>query len=384
MNRLLESDVESLLLDRKGPCVSLYFSTISSALRTLQGPIQLRKLLGQARVELRRRGLDEHAIDELLEPADELAENRHRSFWSEPDEGVALFLAPRFVRAFRVPRAFRERCVVGDRFSLKPLLPAIGSDQIFYVLALSGNEVRLLEATSQTVQRLFPEGLPHSISEALGEQKTAQYLQYHTAASSRGNARQAIYHGHGVGDEDGKAELRRYLHPVETALRKVLAGSSAPLVLAGAEPLPSLYREISNYPHIAEEGIAGNPELVRDEELRDRAWQILEPELEAPRHRAENRFVELSGSRRVSNDPAEVLTAARQGRVEALFLDCDVDLWGYVDPTGAVSVHDSRQEGDEELLDKAALYSLRNGGAVYGLGFGQVPGGSEVAAVFRY
>ena len=35
-------------------------------------------------------------------------------------------------------------------------------------------------------------------------------------------------------------------------------------------------------------------------------------------------------------------------------------------------------------LDAAALVSLRHGGTVYGVNHGEVPGGGDLAAVFRY
>jgi hypothetical protein len=80
----------------------------------------------------------------------------------------------------------------------------------------------------------------------------------------------------------------------------------------------------------------------------------------------------------------EILPAARHGRVEALFLACDVDLWGRLDRGEEVEVHQAPERGDEELLDEAALFSLRSGGAVFGMARGEVPGGGELAAIFRY
>ena len=114
----------------------------------------------------------------------------------------------------------------------------------------------------------------------------------------------------GVGREDEKDELRRYLRQVETAMRRLLAGRRSPLVLAGAEPLPSLYREISGYPYLAGDGIPGNPEHLRDDELRDRAWQLLEPTFAEARRRMAERFGELSGTGRASVDVTKILPGA--------------------------------------------------------------------------
>jgi hypothetical protein len=379
---LLPADIEPLLEDRPGPCLSFYVPTSRPGARTEQGAIRLKNLLGRAGAELRARELDETAIEGLLGPLEDLLGDS--SFWNTQEEGMALFRSPGFTQVFHLSRAFPERCIVGDHFFLKPLLPLVAEDDAFHVLALSQNEVRLLEATRRVVRRLELKDLPHSLIEALGEQKTPQYLTYHTASAAPAGALPAVYHGRGVGVGSEKDELHRYLLQVEAAIRGLLAGRASPLVLAAAEPLPSIFREISGYSHLAAPVILGNPEHLTDEELRDRAWQLLQPTFQEVRRRATERFGELAGTGRASSDVAEIVPAARQGRVEALFLACDKDVWGRLDAGEKVLVHPAPEEGDEELLDAAALFSLRNGGAVYGLDRGEVPGGGDLAAVFRY
>jgi hypothetical protein len=381
MKLLLESDLEPLLEERQGPCVSLYLPI--SGVGSPQGTIRLKNLLRQASVELRARGLDQPDIDSLLEPLEDLVDDF--SIWNTREQGMALFRAPGFTSSLHLQHALPERCVIGDHFFLKPLFPYVVSDQPFYVLALSQNETRLLEATCRTVRRLELDGLPGSLTEALGAQKTPQDLQYHTASRARAAALPAIYHGQGVGEGDVKDELHRYLARVAAAMRKLLAGRTTPLVLAGAAPLPSIYREISAYPGLTDPVIPGNPEHLSDSELRDRAWRLLEPQLGEIRRRAADRFGELAMSGRVSSRVAEILPAAQDGRVETLFLACDADVWGHLDDRlRTVQVHAKPEMGDEDLLDSAALFSLRNGGAVYGMAQGEVPGGGEMAAIFRY
>jgi len=381
MKLLLESDLEPLLEERPGPCVSLYL-TISGA-RSLQGTIRLKNLLRQAGIELTARGLDKPAIDSLLEPLESLVDDF--SVWTSREQGMVLFRAPGFTSSLRVQHSLPERCVIGDHFFLKPLLPYVVSDQPFYVLALSQNETRLLEATCRNVHRLELNGLPGSLTAALGNQKAPQDLQYHTASRARAAALPAIYHGQGVGAGEVKDELHRYLARVEAAMRKLLAGRTTPLVLAGAAPLPSIYREISGYAGLVDPVIPGNPEHLSDSDLRDRAWRLLEPKLGETRRRAADRFGELATAGRASSRLTEILPAAQDGRVETLFLACDADVWGHLDESlRTVQVHAKPEIGDEDLLDTTALFSLRNGGAVYGMTQEEVPGGGAMAAIFRY
>jgi hypothetical protein len=223
MNLLLPADIDPLLEDRPGPCLSFYVPTSPPGARTQQGSIRLKNLLRRAGGELRTRGLAENAIETLLGPVEDLIVDR--SFWNTQEEGVALFRAPGFMQIFHLSRAFEERCVIADHFFLKPLLPLVADDDTFYVLALSRNGVRLLEATGRMVRRRELVDLPRSLTAALGDQKTPQYLTYHTASSAAGGPVPAVYHGHGVGAGDAKEELRRYLRQVDAAVRGS-AGSS--------------------------------------------------------------------------------------------------------------------------------------------------------------
>jgi hypothetical protein len=382
MDELFTTELQPLLDDRPGPCVSLYFSNSSPGSRTSQGAIHLKNLLHQVESVLLERLAEQEEVDDLLDPVrDLLGED---AFWQDPAEGVAIFRAPSFLQVRHLDRAFPERWFVGEHFFLKPLLPLVAGDHVFHILALSQNEVRLLEVGGGAVRRLTGADLPKDLEAALGSQKAPQYLQYHTASSAPAGALPAQYYGQGASAGDTKDELRRFLRQVDRAVCDLLAGRSTPLVLAGADPLPALYREISGYPHLSDRMIPGNPERLTDESLRDRAGQLLEPVFQASRRHTFERFDALIGTGKASTDVAEILPAARHGRVESLFLACDADVWGRLDSMEKVEVHAVREEGDQELLDTAALFSLRQGGTVYGLNRGEVPGGGDLAAVFRY
>lgn len=47
-------------------------------------------------------------------------------------------------------------------------------------------------------------------------------------------------------------------------------------------------------------------------------------------------------------------------------------------------VHERREEGDEDLLDWAAVRTLATGGVVHALPRARVPGGGPMAALFRF
>jgi hypothetical protein len=86
-----------------------------------------------------------------------------------------------------------------------------------------------------------------------------------------------------------------------------------------------------------------------------------------------------------SNRLAEVLLAAVDGRIETLFLANGVRQWGTFDAEKRViELHDAAHPNNEDLLDLAAVQTYLNGGTVYVVKPGEVPGGDVSAAVLRY
>jgi hypothetical protein len=66
-----------------------------------------------------------------------------------------------------------------------------------------------------------------------------------------------------------------------------------------------------------------------------------------------------------------------------LFLDDHAEaVWGRCN--GDVKRHRSPEPGDQDLLDAAAVAAWTNGATVFAVPSGQVPGGGELAAIFRY
>jgi Bacterial archaeo-eukaryotic release factor family 8 len=78
------------------------------------------------------------------------------------------------------------------------------------------------------------------------------------------------------GSEGQKVRLRQYARRVEEALRPTLTGLDLPLILAGSEPLESIFRSVNTYPQLARAVIAGNPDTKTDAELADASRRILD------------------------------------------------------------------------------------------------------------
>jgi hypothetical protein len=191
----------------------------------------------------------------------------------------------------------------------------------------------------------------------------------------------------GMGGEKDRSlnDLIRFFHEIDDALQPLLHTEQAPLILASVAYEHGVYRDVNHYPHVAKDFIPGNPELLRDDQLRESGWRIAEPIFLRHRETAAGTLAEALGHRQGSTDIRETVRAAQDGVVDYLFVPVRQAVWGRYDPiTRDVEVHEERQPGDEDLLDLAAQSVLATGGAVWALEPDEMPEQASLAATLRY
>ncbi len=378
MDLFTRDDLKTLLAEHPSPCVSLFMPAHRGGAE--EDPIRWRKHLAEAEERLARTGWRAAEVKDLLAPARRLLEDI--TFWKNQSDGLAAFLAPQFLRLFRLPLAFKNGVVVANRFSILPLLPLLSGNGRFFVLALSQNAVRLLQGTRHSVSEVDLKGVPRNLAEALLTHDRDEPLTFHTRPTS-GGGWGAIFEGHGVGIDDKKEDLLRYFQRIDQGLHPLLREEKAPLLLAAVEYLQPIYRQANTYAHLLEGGIEGNPDRLSSKELHDRAWPLVKPLFEEAQQRAAAQYRQLAGTEHASGDLEAVVAAAYEGRVETLVVALGSQVWGVFDPTaGRVEKHKEASFGDVDLLDFAAAHTLTHGRTVYAVEPGQVPSKTEVAAIF--
>ena len=383
MDRITFEQIWQIVADNHpGFCVSLYMPTHRAGRETEQDPIRFKNLLRQAEERLLAEGLNSAQVRDLLKAPQGLLQDQ--SFWRHQSDGLAVFCSEDVFHLFRLPVRFSELVVVADRFPVKPLLPLLTADGIFFILAVSQNQLRLLEGTQHAVDEIEMENMPQNLAETLPDGLAEKQLQFHTGTPSGTGSRPAVFHGHETSNET-KNRMRQWFRIIDKHIRGMLPDGRFPLVLAGVDTLFPLYREVNTYLHLMEEGISGNPEGMSPEELHRKAWTIVEPVFKKDRETALDRYRQLAGTGQTTTDIVEAIRAAHHGRVEVLFVAVGLQLWGRFDyEQNKVDVHDIPEPGGGDLLDLTAIQTLIKGGKVYALPPPEVPDQAPLAAVLRY
>jgi hypothetical protein len=353
---------------RKPGCVSIYLPTSPVPAEAAAARIDLKNLGGEATAQLGEIGMDRHAVKDIADALEAVVGDE--DFWARQGRSLALFATQAGARTFRLPNRLTRMVEVSDRFHVKPLLRTLTFPQAAYVLALSQNGARLVEVTPDDapVEVQVPE-MPRDAASSVGK-----------ASLGDRSADRRIQ-----GSEGKKVRLHQYAHRVERALRPLLSGMDLPLILAATEPLESIFRAANTYPHLAEPGIPGSPDELTDAELAEASRAVLDELYANELDDLRAVYAERVPQGRASDDLAEIARAATFGAVDAVFLDIDTTIPGFVDEeSGALTLDDADDAANYGVADEIARRVLLTGGRVLAVRSDDVPGSGSVAAILRY
>lgn len=366
---------------RRDPCISVYIPTHRSGKETSEGQDQIlfKNNLQRAGKWLEKKGLKSDEREEILRPGFALLEDV--MFWNKQEQGLAVFMAPGFFRKRKLPVSVAEKFFTGRSFYLLPLLPVLTGRQ-FFLLVFSKEGATFYLGNAFGMRKVPVKGLPYGMDDVIHfEEKTAEKTFRRADGSVSAN-----YHGHGPGLADEKGYITEYLKEVDdTLMKEVLGRRKLPLLLSAVDYLVSIYRRVNHYEYLSEEAITGNYEDENPDSLFRKAREILTPYFEEPVQKAIDNFYNYSDSGRVSSDPVVVIPASYYGRVQDLFIQKDVSLWGtFREEENRLRIYEKKQADNDCLLNQAGIRTILKGGNAYVLEKDRMPEGRIAAAFMRY
>lgn len=276
-------------------------------------------------------------------------------------QAVAVFLADDTVDAFALSTAPVPVVSVSDRHLISPLLEAASAlVPPVYTLALSENEVRLIDVTAGRAVPLAVEGLPKDLVSVVrldltGDRDTLAHLRT---------------------SEDPKGRLRTFARAVDEAVVPVLRRDGAVLLIAAAEPLAEIYRAQTVAQPLVATVLAGNHDSETPERIASAATPLIEDYRRLVIKEELARFDELPSRDRVLVGLDEVEEAAVSGAIDTLLVDtaCRIAV-----PAEAFDMHTS-----VDRIDMIVRAALRHDSRVIPVRASDLPTGDPVAAVLRY
>jgi hypothetical protein len=362
------AQIEKLIAHRAQPTVSIYLPTTPLTQDAQADRIELKNLLKTAVAEMEAFDTPKRSIWPIEEAVSHLIDDD--AFWATQANSLAIFASGDRVETFRLPSKLTAMVEVSDRVHLKPLLRAVTFPNTAYVLAIGAGAVRLIEVSADLApEEIGVPGLPRDFNQALGKRSHTENRK--DMASGESTSESAL--------------LNRYARVVDQALRPFLKGHERPLIVAAAEPMASIYRAVSTYPHTAEQAISGSFDHTPVHEIADGAREVLD----AIYARQVADFAELYATRepqgRATTDVAQAARAATFGAVDTLIVDMDEVLHGTVsEEDGSVAFVDGPCAGTYGVVDEIVARAYGSGARIVSARRADVPGEGSLAAILRY
>jgi hypothetical protein len=364
-------------------CLSLYEPTHRRRPENQQDPIRFRNLVKELETSLGQKYPDVETRL-LLEPFEALVHDH--AFWNHTLDGLAVLGGPSLFRVFRLQRSVAELAVVADSFHTKPLRRFLQSVGRYQVLGLSLRKIQLFEGNRDALDEIDPApGVPRTITEALGDELTESHL---TVASYGGVNQPStpMRHGHGGKQDRVEIDAERFFRAIDRAvLEHHSRPSGLPLILAALPEHHHLFHRVSHNPFLMAEGLSINPDALPIDELRELAWQVVEPQYQARLATLADEFAVAKSNGLGSDDLAQVAQAAAAGRVATLLIESDRQIAGRLDvATGRVELADLSHPQIDDLLDDLGELVGKMNGRVLVIPAERMPGRTGLAATYRY
>jgi hypothetical protein len=348
----IAQDFADSLAGAQPPCISLYQPTHRHHPGNQQDPIRFKNLVKEVEASLRQK-YPAAEVSKLLKPLEELGADA--AFWNHTLDGLAVFAAPGLFKVFTTQRTVTEFAVVADNFHTKPLRRILQTTGYYQVLCVSRIEIKLFEGNRHYLDEIeLAPGVPRTVRDAVGWEGRTDDERFFRAA--------------------GNAVLEHHSRP-----------SDLPLVLAILPEHHALFRESSRNPFMLEKSIMINPFALSNEQLRDYAWEIVEPDFHAKSKALIADFQQSVADGLGSEDLSAVAQAAASGRIKTLLIEADRHIPGRIDPvSGAIESGKICDPRVDDLLDDLGELTLDKGGKLKVLPTELMPTSTGLAAIYRF
>jgi len=357
-----------------GPCLTAVVPLPDPA----QIDVQIRNAIRGLQKQLAERALDPGTVSSLFEPIYDLAMTANSAgIWAH---ALIVFRSPGLFRYYLLHGRFKEVQTVDDRFQVRPLLRMLAHDTRFHLLGVSQRHVRLFDCTQHRAEPAAVGGFPTSLEAWLNNRQPDHVLVNRSSAGPSVGAMKGVLSGTSTEREREDEFLHHFFKEVDRGVTGHLRGQTGPLVLAGVEYEMAIYRRVNSYKPTLEKVVRGSPDGMTDRALHERAMDVVMSTFSEPLQKVVTDLRERAGTTRSSTDPRTIVQAAFQGRVLDLVIAEHADYRGVWNEE-TQNVEDG---GDEELLNAAALQTIRHGGHAFVLDEPDMPVKAAAAAVFRF
>lgn len=319
-------------------CVTILLNTHRTVPDNQKDPIVLKNLIKQAGTRLAEECNPAKApvfVKKLEELADSI-DHRHNL------ESLILFVNEQVAEYTRLPIHVDERVVIDETFATRDLIRSMNEETAYYILVLSRDKARLIQAYNDRV-----------IAE-----NTDIFPIKNVGLQGKGGAEGSL------GGRQTNLQ-QEFFNIVDKQVVAINKKSPAPVFIVTDEANYHQYMKIADNKDIIKGYFAGNRDHEKPHQIISAVWPMV---LESRKERLQERIGELKaaqGAGKVLSDFNDIWTAVNQGRGKTLFVK-----QGYFQPAKINGdtleiIESGNPEGAgivDDIIDEIIEANMSNGG----------------------
>ena len=370
------------ILAAEGPCLSAYIplSTAPPNQSVKANSLEWKETLRTLEPKVPQYGAAGRELLESIRDWDAIVQGQQPK-----GRSIAVLRSPDVFRVTWIEEPVKSRAELGPHFYIRPLLPDLTRDRVFYILALSQKNVRLLRCTSRTSEEVpFPRHVATSFDAYMNTATPDHVANDRASAGPGSGSSKGVLFSTSSDREDKDEYLAHFYRQVDRGVEEALRGKTEPVVLVGVEYEIALYRSLNSSLHLAQESVQGAPNSLKSGEMHARALDAMLRCYEKKVDEALAQYNHKVGAG-ASNRLKDVVTAAHDGRVLTLLVSDSLETTGVFDEsTHTVKGRQTGGSEDEDLVNDAAVQTVLHVGQVFVVANGKMPNGAPLAAIFRF
>ena len=161
------------------------------------------------------------------------------AIWGEgkhAGKSIAVLRSPDVFSVISLQEAVKGKAVLGPHFYVRPLLLELTKDGIFYILALSQKDVRVLRCTSSSSEEvLLPASVAKSFDAFMNSAKPDHVTDNRASPGPGAGSSKGVMFSTSTDKEDKDEYLMHFYKQIDRGLNEILRGKTEPVVPVGVE-----------------------------------------------------------------------------------------------------------------------------------------------------
>lgn len=280
-------------------------------------------------------------------------------------DSLILFVNEDIAEFARLPIPVTNRVVIDSTFSTRALIRAIHAEFNYYILVLSQDKVRFIEALNDKVVKEFKSPFP---------MENTQFFAKNNIENAVASRRRNL--------------MAEFFNQVDKEVNAIRKQNPLPLLISTVEENYPEYLKIADDKHsIFKTFLNDNRIAEKEQTIVAEAWKIIEAYNKEKNTARKSELLKAVAHNKFLSDTNDIWRAIHEGKVKTLFVEKGLFQPAIVEDNVVIYVSNNRvrdKEVIDDIFDEMIELNMRFGGDVVFLPKGELTKFNGFGAITRY